>query len=334
MRKGRPAPTRRGALAGVAAATALSGCDVADRPLWSADTHAADYPTVKAVEFIAQRVRARTAGRRDIRIYAGGQLGSERDTLEITMFGGLDMNRVNLAPLNPIAPTTLVPALPFIFRSTSHMRAAMDGAPGRAILKSLEPHGLKGLCFYDSGARSFYTTSRPIETPEDMAGLKIRVQNSELYVAMVEALGANATPMSFGEVYQALVQGVIDGAENNWPSYVATRHFEAASFYTTTGHVMAPEVLVMSMRRWRKLSDDEQAIFLDEAAASVRLMRDHWDTRVEAARAHVKDSGVTVSELADATAFATRMAPVYDRFVSAELRPLVDAIQAMGDAHV
>ena len=317
-------------LTGLTGAAALSGCEASERPLWSADTHAPDYPTVRAVDFMADYLKERTGGRLDIKTYAGGQLGSERDTLEITIFGGLDMNRVNLAPLNPIAPATRVPALPFVFRSTAHMRAAMDGAPGQKVLTSLEPHGLKGLCFYDSGARSFYNSLAPITSPDDMKGMKIRVQNSDLYVAMVEALGANATPMSFGEVYQALVQGVIDGAENNWPSYDVTRHFEAARYYSTTQHVMAPEVLVMSMRRWRKLSDSDQALMLEAGRASAPVMRALWDERVEASKAKLLAAGVILNEIEDKSAFETLMQPVYDRFVSANLRGLVDEIAAMG----
>ena len=316
--------------AGLGGTAALTGCQAQDRPLWSADTHAADYPTVRAVDFMADTLKERTDGRLDIRTYAGGQLGSERDTLEITIFGGLDMNRVNLAPLNPIAPATRVPALPFIFRSIAHMRAAMDGAPGEKVLASLEPHGLKGLCFYDSGARSFYNGRGPIRSPDDMAGMKIRVQNSELYVAMVEALGANATPMSFGEVYQALLQGVIDGAENNWPSYDVTRHFEAARYYSTTQHVMAPEILVMSMRRWRKLSDADQALMTEAARASVPVMRALWDERVKASQAKLLQAGVILNEIEDKAPFQALMQPVYDRFVSADLRPLVDEIANMG----
>ena len=320
--------TRRQFALGVAG-SCLMGCETAERPLWSADTHPRDYPTVRAVDYMAKRLRENTDGELDIRIYAGGQLGSERDTLEITMFGGLDFNRVNLAPLNPIAPATLVPALPFLFRSTNHMRAAMDGAPGRKILDSLEAHGFKGLCFYDSGARSFYNSKRPIREPADMAGLKIRVQNSDLYVALVEALGADATPMSFGEVYQGLVQGVIDGAENNWPSYDRTRHFEAAPYYSTTQHVMAPEVLLMSMRRWRRLTSDQQETIQTAARESVPVMRKLWDARVNESRERLIAAGITLTTITDKSAFQDRVAPVYERYLNPELLELVDEILAM-----
>lgn len=320
--------TRRAVLATGAASAGLAACGQADRPLYAADAQAVDYPTTKAVEEMGRLLDERTGGRIRFKVFGGGQLGPERDTLEMTMFGGLDLNRINTAPLNPIAPETLVPALPFVFRSVAHMRAAMDGEAGKRILESLEPHGLKGLCYYDSGARSFYNGRRPVAEPGDLRGLKIRVQNSDLYVSMVEALGANATPMSFSEVYGAIAKRVVDGAENNWPSYYTTRHFEVAPYYTLTEHVMAPEVLVMSMRRWRKLSNEDKALVQQAALDSVPFMRNLWDARVAEAKAAVAAAGNEVIEIADKTPFQARMEPVYDRFVTPKLRPLVEAIQA------
>lgn len=265
-----------------------------------------------------------------LKTFAGGQLGEEKDTLEITIFGGLDFNRVNIAPLNSIVPETQVTGLPFMFRSTVHMRAAMDGAPGRRILEALEPHGLIGLAFYDSGARSFYTTKRHINTPDDLKGLKIRVQNSDLYVSMVEALGGDAAPMAYGEVYQGLLQGVVDGAENNWPSYESSRHFEPAPFYSLTRHVMAPEVLVMSAKRWARLSAYDQALIRSCADDSVPFMRQRWDERVEKSRKAVLDAGVTVVE-PDPAPFQARVQPVWDRYLRTDvMRQLADDIQAIG----
>ncbi len=309
-------------------AAALTGCgNAADRPFYAADVHPQDYPTVQAVRHMGEIIREQTGGRLSLRIYSGGQLGSERDTLEITIFGGIDINRVNLTPLNSIAKETLVPGMPFAFRSIAHMRAACDGPPGQKILDALRAHDLVGLCFYDSGARSVYNTGRPVRTPDDMAGLKIRVQSSELFVAMIEALGANATPMNYGEVYQALLQGVIDGAENNWPSFQTSRHYEAASYYTRTEHVMAPEVLVMGMRTWRKLSDTDQELVMDAAKQSVPIMRKLWDARVKRSKDIILESGVQLIELEDKSAFREKMTPVYERFLDASLQNLFQDIQ-------
>ncbi len=324
---------RRAVLLAGGAAGVMSACGArGSRAFLSSDTHPADYPTVRAVDEMARLLRARTDGRLDIKTYAGGQLGSERDTLEITVFGGLDLNRVNLAPLNAIEPVTTVPALPFLFRSNEHMRRALDGPIGDEILASLTAHDLIGLCFYDSGDRNFYNTKRPIYTPADMNGLKIRVPNSDLYVAMIKALGADATPMSISEVYQALVQGVIDGAENNWPSYESGRHFEVAGFYSLTHHVIAPEVLVMSRRRWEKLSKADQDAVRLAAKDSVPFMRGLWDARVNDARTKLMAANVKVNEITDAGAFSAAMRPVWERFIVSDTqRRLVKEIEDMAE---
>ncbi len=298
--------------------------------LLSSDTHPADYPTVQAVTEMGRLLAERTSGRMGIRIYAGGQLGAERDTLEITTFGGLDMNRVFLSPLNAIEPATTIPSLPFLFNSKEHMRRALDGAPGRAILDTLAPHGLIGLCYDDSGERSFYNTKHPIFTPVDMKGMKIRTPNSDMSVAMINATGANATPMDLGEVYQSLVQGVIDGAENNWPSYESGRHFEAAKYFSLTRHVMTPEVLLMSKARWDKLSSADRDIVMACAADSVPFMRRLWDERVESARQRLLAAGVQENEVTDRDSFVKLMKPVYDQFVTTDFeKRIVSDIQAM-----
>ena len=320
--------TRRQLLAAPLLLGACGRSEVArDRPLFVADTHPSEYPTVQALFAIDKILAERTGGEMRVRVYSGGQLGSEADTLEITIFGGLDMNRVNLAPLNSIVPETLVLALPFLFRDTNHLRAALDGAPGKKILQSMVPHGLRGLCYYDSGGRSFYNTRRPIYTPDDLRGMKIRVQNSDIYVAMVQALGGNPTPIPYGEVYQALVQGVVDGAENNWPSYESSRHFEVARHYSLTRHVLAPEVLVASERTWQKL-DEQQRLNLQSAVdASVLVMRELWDQRVTDARRRMVEAGIELVEEVDHDAFVERMLPVWDRFLTTPaLRELAQQI--------
>ncbi|WNO54813.1 TRAP transporter substrate-binding protein [Stakelama saccharophila] len=311
----------------------LAACDRAPRTqMFANDTHPRDYPTVRAVEYFGDLIERRSNGRLSIKMFAGGQLGSERDTLEITAFGGLDINRVNIAPLNAIEPMTMILSLPFLFDSIEHSRRAFDGPPGQAILQSLTRHGLIGLCYYDSGARSFYNTYGPVRTPGDMRGRKYRVQNSDLYVGTVNALGADATPMALGEIYQGLVQGVIDGAENNWPTYQSERHFEVAPYYSETQHVMAPEVLLMSKIRWDKLSRADQEIIMESARESVPYMRRLWDARVVAARRAVLAAGAKVNEV-DHKAFQDKTRPLWDRFVTTgRERDLVRQIQAMGGA--
>lgn len=324
--------TRRQLLLSPIALAACGGQDGApDRPLFAADTHPDEYPTVQALHEINRILKERTAGEMGVRVYSGGQLGAEKDTLEITIFGGIDLNRVNLAPLNSIVPETVVLALPFLFRSIPHLRQSLDGSPGKRILDAMLPHGLKGLCYYDSGARSFYNTRRAIRTPADLAGMKIRVQNSDIYVSMVQALGANPTPIPYGEVYQALVQGVVDGAENNWPSYESSRHFEAARHYSLTQHVMAPEVLVASRRTWDGLTADQQEALQAAADESVIYMRKLWDLRVSASRQRVLADGIELVEDVDHDGFSGLMRPVWERYlVTPELRALAGDIQKIG----
>lgn len=323
---------RRTALAGFSALPLAACGSATDRPLFAADTHPGDYPTVKAVKWMADEVAKRSNGTVAIRQYPGGQLGEEKDSLELTIFGGIDINRVNLAPLNTFAPETIVPTLPFLFRSLDHMRKAMGGAPGDAILRSLEPHGLIGLCFYESGARSLYTTGSPVRSPADMKGRKIRVPNSDSFVAMIDALGGDATPMSYGEVYGALLQGVVDGAENNAPSYESSRHFEAAKFYSMTRHVMAPEVLVVSKRRWDKLDTSTQNLLRTTARESVAVMSALWAQREKASEERLRQNNVTFVEDIDRDAFQAAVAPVWKRFLNTPaLRTLADNILAQGE---
>lgn len=325
--------SRRGLLAGgtaLAASAALPGCKpIMSGVLTGADAHPGDYPTVRAVEFMGRYLSQRTDGRLDIKVFAGGQLGSETDTLEITSFGGIDLNRVNFAPLNSIEPMTLPFSLPFVFKSVSHMRRVVDSEVGDEVLAAMEPHNLIGLCIYDSGARSFYNQQRPIRSPADMQGMKIRVPASDLYVAMVNALGANAVPIPFGEIYQSLAQGVIDGAENNWPSFVGERHYEVTEYLSLTQHLLTPEALVMSKDSWDRLPPDDRALLREAAKASVVEMRRLWDARVEEAKSAIAASHIDVNEV-ETQPFADLMRPVWDQFITTpQQKSVVDRILAM-----
>jgi tripartite ATP-independent transporter DctP family solute receptor len=301
--------------------------------LRAADNQPADYPTAEAIAYMGERLEEISGGNLRIKLYSGGQLGEEKDALEITILGGIDLARVNIAPVNSIAPDTAVLGLPFLFRSTTHMRVVLDGPIGDEILASLEPHGLIGLAFYDSGARSFYNSKRSIRSFEDLGGLKIRVQNSELAVAMVESLGANPTPMGFGQVYESLLLGTIDGSENNWPSYVSTGHFEAAPHYTLTRHTMMPEILVLSRYRWQQLTAEQQSQIRRAAKESVPFMRDQWDERVSMSITKAIEAGVEVVEIEDLSPFVAAMEPVYEQAIASErMRNWLERIRVAGEA--
>jgi len=303
----------------------LAGCSEretsASRTLFSADSQTDGYPTVEAVRFLGQYLEEKTDGRLKVKLYPGGQLGSEGSTLEIAMFGGLDMTRTFTAALNNIAPLTKLFSLPFLFRSVPHQRTVADGPVGEAILASLEQQNLRGLAIYDTGGRGFYTTEQPIAHPSDLEGLKIRVPNSDIFVATIRALGANPTPMNFNEVYQGLIQNVIDGAENNWPSYISTRHYEAAPFFSETQHFMTPDMLIMSLRTWNGLSSADRDLVREAAKASVDKMRSLWDDSVASAKQTLIESGGTITSDIDTEPFRALMGPVYERFVTPDLEP-------------
>lgn len=321
--------TRR-ALAGAAlAAPVLIGFKASAQTvtLRSADIHPDGYPTVEGVKIMGRLVEERSGGKLRIQVFHSRQLGEEKDTLEQTRFGVIDLNRTNFAGLNNLVPETVVPGLPFLFRDEAHMHKSMDGAIGQEILAGAERHGLVGLCCYDSGARSMYNRVRPINTPADMKGMKIRVQQSDLWLAMIRALGANATPLPTGEVYSALQTGVVDGAENNYPTYQSQRHFEVAKFYSVTEHSMSPEILVMAKRSYDRLSKELQTIVREAARDSVPEMRKLWQARSEQAKKDVLAGGTQINEV-DKAAFEKAMAPVYDSFVKdARLKALVQRIR-------
>lgn len=306
----------------------LVGIANAETVLRSSDTHPDGYPTVEAVKYMGELIKQRTNGRYSIEVYHSAQLGEEKDTIEQTQSGVIDFDRVSMGPFNGIVPETAVPSLPYIFRSVDHMRHVMDGPIGDQILKAFEAHDLVGLAFYDSGARSFYNTKKDITSIADLKGMKFRVIQSDVFVDMVNALGANATPMAYGEVYSALQTGVIDGAENNWPSFESAKHYEVAKHYTLDQHQIVPEVLVMSKASWDKLSPEDQAIVRQAAKDSVVKMREFWDAQEKKSRDIVEKAGVKVSEI-DKQPLIDAMKPVYDKYLATpELKDLAARIQA------
>jgi tripartite ATP-independent transporter DctP family solute receptor len=297
--------------------------------LKSADIHPDGYPTVEAVKYMSELLKERSNGRINIVVMNNAVLGNEKDTIEQTRFGVIDMNRVNAAPFNNLVPETTVLGLPFLFRSTEHMHHVVDGPIGDEVLAAFEPHGLVGLAFYDSGARSFYTTKKPITKLADLKGMKIRVQQSDLWIAMMQAFGANPTPMPMGEVYSSLETGVVDGAENNWPSYESARHYEIAKNYTLTEHSLNPEILVISKISWDKLNPDDQKLVRQAAKDSVGKMRELWVAREKASEAKVRAAGNNIITV-DKKEFADAMKPVYDKFVTdPKMKDLLERVKAV-----
>jgi tripartite ATP-independent transporter DctP family solute receptor len=305
------------------------GAANAETVLRSSDTHPDGYPTVEAVKYFGQLVKERTSGRYSVEVYHSAQLGEEKDTIEQVRTGVIDLNRVSMAPFNGIIAETNVPSLPYLFRSEDHMHKVMDGEVGDQIKAAFEPVGLVALAFYDGGARSFYNSKKPINSKEDLAGLKFRVIQSDIFVEMVKALGANATPMPYGEVYSAIETGVIDGAENNFPSYDTAKHAEVAKNYALDEHMMVPEVFVMAKSSWDKLTPEDQAIFKQAAKDSVGKQRELWAAKVKESRAKVEAAGSKITT-PDKQPFIDAMGPVYEKFVKDDkLKDMVARIKAV-----
>lgn len=326
-------PTRRTALlmlaAGAAVATRARAAKPAQDVLRAADVHVAGYPTVEAVRWIGERLSAATGGELGIHVYHSGQLGREQDTVEMARFGAIDLTRVNFAPLTNPFPLTGVAALPYAFQSVVHMRRAMDGEPGRRILDDFARRDLIGLAIYDSGVRCVYNVRHAIQAPRDLKGMKIRVPPSDIFIEIVRALGANPTPLSFGEVYSSLQTHLIEGAENNIRSFHSSRQFEVARYWSETRHSYSPEALLMSRRSFDRLGADQQALLLRLATESVPVMRVAWDEAERTSRAAVLAAGVQINDVQlQEFARATR-AVVEARLAAAPLRRLYEDIQVL-----
>ncbi|WP_375173471.1 TRAP transporter substrate-binding protein [Pseudooceanicola sp.] len=315
------------AIALLAASAAAQACEITLR---SSDTHPEGYPTVAAVEAMGEMLEERSDGRICVEVFHSAQLGQEKDTIEQTQLGVIDLNRVSLGPFNNIIEETKVFSLPYIFRSVEHMHNVVDGEIGDEILGEFSNHDLVGLAYYDGGSRSFYNSQKPITSIEDIAGLKFRVMQSDVFVDMVDALGGNATPLPYGEVYSSIQTGVIDGAENNWPSFESSGHYEVAGYYTLDQHLIVPEVLVMSKAKFDSLSAEDQDLIRQAAKDSMPIMRELWVAREKASEEKVRAAGVEIVENIDKTPFIEAMDVVYEKHVTSDkLKDLVTRIRAV-----
>lgn len=329
-RPGRTGATRfRSVVAAVALLAGFSG-PAAGKTFRVADNQVEDYPTVQALAFMDRLVQDRTGGRHRFQIFHSGQLGDEKNTVEQARAGAIDLGRVNVTSLTALVPATNALVLPFQFRSTEHLHAVLDGPVGTDILRAYEAAGLVGLTFYDSGARSLYNDVRPVRSPADAAGLRIRVQPSDIMPDLMAALNVTPVQLAYSQVLAALQTGLIDGAENNWPSYVTTGHHLHARHVTLTEHTTSPEVLLISRRAWDGLSPDDQAIFREAATASKFFMRERWRDWEEASRTRAAQSGSLVVTEFDRDAFLAAATAVRERYLAnPDTRALHDRIGAV-----
>ena len=292
-----------------------------------ADIHGDEHPAVRALRHMAELLAERSGGQIRLRVMSKGSFGSEKDALEGLKNGALDMTRTMLSSLNKDCPLTVVPGMPFLFRSIDHMQRSMDGEPGQKILASCAAGNFIGLAFYDSGARSVYA-NKAIRSLADMRGLKLRVPQSDLWIAIAKAMGAQATPMALDEIIAGQRMGLVEAAENNLPSYEGFKHFEIFQQYSFTEHSMAPDIVVFSKRRWDGLSAEQQQLISSSARDSVAVMRRYWKEREETARKTVSNGGSKFVQDVNKQSFQNAMKPVYDQFItSADQKNLLRAIQ-------
>ena len=293
-----------------------------------AENQVKDYPTTQAAQKFADLVKEKTNGRITVEVYDSGQLGDEKSVIEQIQFGGIDMSRVSLTPLSEFSRNLMALQLPYLYRDADHMWKVLDGDIGKDLLKSTEDSGIVGLSWYDAGARNFYDTQHEIKGLADMKGLKIRVPESSRMMDMVKALGANPTPMAYGEVYSALQTNVIDGAENNWPSYESTSHYEVAKYYVVDEHSRIPEMQIISKQTMDKLSPDDQKIIRECAAESAKYERQLWAEREKSSEEKVKAGGATITRLSDEARaeFVKAVQPLYDQY-GAEYKDLIQKIR-------
>ena len=285
-----------------------------------------NHPVHRAMVHMAEVLQERSGGQMRIEIHPGGQLGSEKDLVELLQVGSIALTKVSASPLEGFATEMQVFSIPYVFRDREHFLAFLDSEAGRELLLALEAVRLRGLAYYDAGSRSFYTTDVPVRSPADLAGLKIRVQQSRTSVRMVDALGGAATPIAWGELYTALQQGIVDGAENNPPSFHLSRHFEVARYLTLDEHTAVPDVLLVSKHVWDGLSPQEQAWLQEAADASALLQRSLWQEATAEAMAAVAAAGVEII-VPDKTAFLEAVRPMHAAYRGT---PAGDLLQRIG----
>ena len=298
----------------------------------ASDVHPEGYPTVAAVESMGKKLDKETSGRLTIQMYPSMQLGGEKEAIEQAQVGALAIARVSVGTMGPVVDDLNVFNLPFLFRSTAHMEKVIDGPIGQELLDKVTNHptaGLVGLCWMDAGARNLYDTKKPIRDIADLKGMKIRVMGNPMFVDMMNALGGNGVGMGYDQVFTALQTGVVDGAENNPPSFVFDNHYQVAKYYSLTEHLIVPEMLVFSKRVWSQLSPADQALVLKVSKEAQQEERVLWKQYEQQALDKMKAAGITIVTIADKKPFQDAVKPVWDKYGPkyAEMIKRIQAVQ-------
>ncbi len=297
--------------------------------LKATDVHPLGYPTVEAVVRMGKKLEAATNGRLSVQMFPSMQLGGEKEMIEQAQVGALAMARISVGPMGPIVPELNVFNLPFMFRDAAHMEKVIDGPIGDEMLKKLSDHptaNLIGLCWMNAGSRNVYNSKRPIKTVDDLKGLKIRMMGNPVFVDSMNALGGNGIAMGFDQLINAMQTGVVDGAENNEPSYASGQHFRYAKYYSNTGHLMIPEILVFSKKIWESLSKDDQALIMKLAKEAQQEQRKLWYDREKSALEEMKKAGAEINDVTDKKPFQAAVKPVWDKY-GAQHQALIARIQ-------
>ncbi len=298
------------------------------KTMYLAHTLPTSHPVHQGMEVFAEKVAEESGGKLQVKIFPDGQLGSEREVLELLQIGSISMTKVSAATLANFAPEYKVMGVPYLFRDKKHLFDVLEGKTGEDILLSGSEYLLRGLCFYDAGSRSFYTKEKPIKSPIDLKGLKIRVMNHQMSVDMVNEMGGSATPMSYGELYTALQQGVVDGAENNPPSFVTSRHYEVCKYYTMDEHSSIPDVLVIGTKYWETLTQEEQKWVKQSAVSSSKAQQLFWKQNVEECMEILKEANVEIYR-PEKSLFAEKTKKVLEDFMKdPKMKSIVEEIKA------
>ncbi|MDZ7265124.1 MAG: TRAP transporter substrate-binding protein [candidate division KSB1 bacterium] len=311
-------------------ALGLLGCQTQSRVRVIKLAHVLDpsHPVHQAMVYMAEKVHEKSGGRLRVDIYPSGQLGQERDLIELLQIGSLAMTKVSTAPLEAFVPEMKIFGLPYVFRDDAHRWKVLSGEIGKRLLLAGEKFFLRGMCYYDAGSRSFYTKAAPIQSPGDLRGLKIRVMNSPTSFAMVQALGGSATPIPWGELYTALQQGVVDGAENNPPSFYLSRHYEVCKYYSLDEHTSVPDIVLMSTVVWQSLSPKEQQWLQEAIDESVEHQKKLWQESSEQALREVQKAGVKVI-YPDKRPFQQAVLEMHASYKGTSIYDLIQAIQSI-----
>ena len=285
--------------------------------LKAADVHPLGYPTVEAVLAMGKKLETATSGRLSIQMFPSMQLGGEKEMIEQAQLGALQIARISVGAVGPVVDDVNVFNMPFVFRNSKHMEKVIDGPLGDELLKKLSEHptaGLIGLCWMNAGSRNVYNSKRPIKTIDDLKGLKIRMMGNPVFVDTMNALGGNGVAMGFDQLVNAMQTGVVDGAENNYPSYATGQHYRYAKYYSLTGHLMIPEIVVFSKKTWDTLGKDDQALIAKFGKEAQQEERTLWYAMEQKSRSEMEKAGVEIINIDDKKPFQDAVQPVWEKY--------------------